>query len=63
MVAFQVAFDIEDNATQEFCHNVKAALPPLAEKVATPVADPNAMQIDVFIFSINIDSKTCQNSD
>ncbi|KAJ3275043.1 proteasome regulatory particle base subunit [Terramyces sp. JEL0728] len=41
LTAFQIAFDIEDNATQEFSSKVKAALP-------TPEPEPeaNAMEVD-----------------
>jgi hypothetical protein len=45
LIAYQVAFDIEDNATQEFCNRVKAALP-AAPKVEEPVKDANEMQVD-----------------
>ena len=52
MIAYQVAFDIEDNATQEFCNRVKAELPaaPVAITevvLAAPAVDANTMDVDV----------------
>ncbi|KAI8924392.1 armadillo-type protein [Entophlyctis helioformis] len=46
VTAYQIAFDIEENATQEFVFKVLATLPtpPAAAAAATP--DPNAMDTD-----------------
>ena len=51
LTAYQVAFDIEHNATQEFCLKVQAALPPPpsesypVEFVDVP-KEANEMQVD-----------------
>ncbi|KAJ3348401.1 proteasome regulatory particle base subunit [Entophlyctis luteolus] len=55
LLAYQIAFDLEANATQEFLLNVIATLPPptststtipLASLSVTSPADPNAMETD-----------------
>ena len=51
LISYQVAFDIEHNATQEFCLKVQAALPPApaesypVELVEAP-KEANEMQVD-----------------
>jgi 26S proteasome regulatory subunit N2 len=43
LMSYQVAFDIEENATQDFTHKVIAALPALPTEASS---DPNEMQVD-----------------
>lgn len=51
LIAYQVAFDIEHNATQDFCLKVQAALPPApaesypVELVEAP-KEANEMEVD-----------------
>lgn len=47
LAAYQVAFDIEENATQNFCHLVIKTLPlPKVGDVATDMKDSAAMEVD-----------------
>ncbi|KAI8904396.1 armadillo-type protein [Gorgonomyces haynaldii] len=43
LMAYQIAFDVEDNATQEFSNKVKSFLP---QPSPPPPKDPNAMDTD-----------------
>ncbi|KAJ3305800.1 proteasome regulatory particle base subunit [Kappamyces sp. JEL0829] len=45
LTSYQVAFDIEHNATQEFCIRVQAALPPVPAAAEAP-KEANEMQVD-----------------
>ena len=42
LMSYQIAFDLEDNATQEFLHKVTAALP----NIPVAVKDENSMEVD-----------------
>jgi hypothetical protein len=46
LTAYQVAFDIEDNATQEFCNRVKAALPAAPKGEEPVIKDGSEMLVD-----------------
>ena len=47
MIAYQIAFDVEENATQEFSAKVKSFLPPVTLPASVSAAkDPNAMETD-----------------
>ncbi|RKO84054.1 armadillo-type protein, partial [Blyttiomyces helicus] len=46
LMAYQIAFDLEDNATQEFLQKVAAALPAPAESKPPAPKDENAMETD-----------------